>query len=225
MHRHRQELVRLFRVALDRPRWQWVLAFAVSVWTLLWIGGQFTGSAPSALGVLEVLGGAVGVAAEQWTTQVAAVWHGAGAWPPVAGGLLWAATSERGQTPALLGWIAVMLGSERLGYRPAVLIAVATLVGFAVLIGLLSLTTARFVDRRSTLLPRDVLRASVTAATLSVVVPLVAPAAAIIRLGRPYITRAPRVLTPESGASGRGGWSRIPEQAKAPEQDRAPEPS
>ena len=215
MHTHRQEVARLFRVALDRPRWQRLPALAVSFWTLFWIGGQFAGTAPSALGVVEDLGALVGLSGGPWADRVSAAWRGVGGWSALAGGLFWAATTERGQGTALLGWIAVMLGAEQLGYRPAILLALAAMVGFAAMLWLMALTRTRFVDRRSTLLPRDVLRAGITAATLSVVVPLYGPMAAAARLGRPYLTHAPKVLSPESGVAGRGGWSRIPEQDRA----------
>jgi hypothetical protein len=191
----RQEVARLSRIALDRPRWQQVLAFGVSLWALAWIAAQFLAPhrAPTALGVLSDLVVRLGVTGA-WTERLADTWQDGGGALPILGGLLWAATSERGQTPALFGWIAVMLGSERLGYQPAILLALGTMVAFVALLWLASLTRAGIVDRRTTLLPRDVVRAGVTAATLSAVVPLFAPCYFVARIVRPYLTRAPRIL-------------------------------
>ncbi|MFI0463725.1 hypothetical protein ACH347_06560 [Saccharopolyspora sp. 5N102] len=213
-----RELLRLYRAALDRPRWQRVLAFAVSLWTLAWIIGQFVTpeDGPTALDVLGRLAARLGLTGVEWAERITETWQSSGGGFALLGGLLWAATTERGQLPALLGWIAVMLGAERLGYQPAVLLAVGTMVGFVLVLWLAALTSDRFVDRRTTLLPRDVLRAGVTAAALSAVVPLYAPASFLARLGNPYLTKAPRILSADR-APARGGWSRIPEQAKPAE--------
>ncbi|MBB5152907.1 hypothetical protein [Saccharopolyspora phatthalungensis] len=210
----RGELARLYRAALNRPRWQQVLAFGVSLWTLAWIMGQFLTpqDGPTALGVLGQLAARLGLTGGSWAERLTETWQNSGGGFALLGGLLWAATTERGQLPALLGWVAVMLGSERLGYQPAVLLAVVTLVGFVFVLWLAAaLTNCRFVDRRTTLLPRDVVRAGVTAAALSAVVPLFAPAFFLTRLGNPYVTKAPRILarnTPDTpGAPDRDGWS------------------
>jgi hypothetical protein len=52
--------------------------------------------------------------------------------------------------------------------------------------------------RRVVLMPRDVLHAGVTAATLSAVVPLLAPGFVLVRLCRPYVTRPPRASEMET---------------------------
>lgn len=192
----RLEVARLCRVALQRPRWQQVGAFLVSLWTLAWIIGHFMApvEAPSALDVLDRFG----VVGGQWAQRLASAWREGGAALVVLGGLLWAATTERGQAPALLGWIAVMLGAERLGYQPAILVALATLVGFVAVLWMTAQLARRF--GRTALLPPDVLRAGVTAAALSAVVPLVAPLLFLSRLGRPYFTRGPQVIPTARGA-------------------------
>ncbi|KAA5826562.1 hypothetical protein ABT337_17705 [Saccharopolyspora hirsuta] len=211
-----RELARLYRAALDRPRWQQVLAFAVSLWTLVWIVGQFTTrpDSPSALDVLGHFLARLGMTTGSWAERLSEAWQSGGGGLAVLGGLLWAATTERGQLPALLGWVAVMLGAERLGYQPAVLLALGTMVCFVVVLWLAAVTSNRFVDRGAVLLPRDVLRAGVTAAALSAVVPLFAPAFFLNRLGRPYVTKPPRRIFPDRAA--------IPEQAP-PEKAREPE--
>lgn len=207
MHMQWRDVVGLCRAAGDRPRWQQLVAFAVSAWALWWVAGQFVmpDTAPSAL---EVLGGRFGVVVSPWGERVAQAW-GQLAYPAaVVGGLLWAATSERGQMPALLGWVAVMLAAERLGYQPSVVLALAAMTGFVVLLWLCSLAAAHFSGRRTTTSSRDVLRAGVTAAALSAVVPLFAPGVFVYRLCRPYVVRGPRVLPTE--ASGAGGWTEVP---------------
>ncbi|MER7011550.1 hypothetical protein ABT324_09005 [Saccharopolyspora sp. NPDC000359] len=216
MQARQRELARLYRAALDRPRWQQVLAFAVSLWSLVWILGQFTTrpDRPSALDVLGHFVERLGLATGAWSERLSEAWQSGGAGLAVLGGLLWAATTERGQLPALLGWVAVMVGAERLGYQPAVLLAVGTMVCFVVVLWLAALMSSGFVDRQAVLLPRDVLRAGVTAAALSAVVPLFAPAFFLNRLGRPYLTKPPRRLFPDRAA--------IPEQATR-EEAREPE--
>ncbi|MDA3629523.1 hypothetical protein [Saccharopolyspora oryzae] len=193
MQARQEELARLYRAALDRPRWQQVLAFAVSLWALVWILGQFVlaEESPSALDVLGHFVARLGMTTGEWAERLSAAWQSGGGALAVLGGLLWAATTERGQVPALLGWVAVMIGAERLGYQPAVLLAVATMVCFVVVLWVASLTSVRFVDRHAVLLPRDVVRAGVTAAALSAVVPLFAPAFFLNRLSSPYVTKPP----------------------------------
>ncbi|WP_263251582.1 hypothetical protein [Saccharopolyspora rosea] len=192
-----REVTRLWQAALDRPRWQQVVAFAVSLWALAWIVAQFVTpeEGPSALRVLGGLAERLG-ATGGWTDRLTAAWQNTWGGLAVFAGLLWAATTERRQLPALLGWVAVMLASERLGYRPAILVALATMVGFVVLLWVASLSGSRFVDRRPALLPRDMVRAGITAATLSAIVPLYAPAFFLARLSRPYVTQPPRLLRP-----------------------------
>ncbi|PRW64164.1 hypothetical protein CEP50_06775 [Actinopolyspora mortivallis] len=210
---HWWEVLRLCRVAGQRPAWQHVAAFVVSVWTLWWIGGQFLvpQAAPSALEIWTNLLERAGITDVSWSDRVVRAWQRAGMVLAVAGGLLWAATTERGQTPALAGWVAVMLASQYLGYQPAVLVALVSLVGLVSVLWLVSLVNGRFVDRYPRLLPADVLRAGVTAAALSAVVPLYAPAIGVFRLLRPYFTQPPRTLSAaDAEAVGLSGTSRGP---------------
>lgn len=202
-----KEVLRLCRVAGQRPPWSQAAAFVVSVWTVWWIGGQFvsSGAAPSAIEVLGNLAGRIGVAESSWGERVAGAWEHAGPVLAALGGLMWAATSEREQTTALLGWVAVMLGSEQIGYQPSVVIAVGVLVGFVVVLFGCSLIVERAARATPRMLPRDVVRAGVVAATLSAVVPLFAPGFFAFRLVRPYLTRPPRTIRS-------GGWSEVPEQ-------------
>ena len=167
----------------------------MSLWALAWIVGQFLAPAhgPSALGVLGELAARVGITGGGWTQRVTETWQHSGGGLAIFGGLLWSATTERGQLPALLGWVAVMLGAERLGYRPAMLVAVGSMVGFVVLLWITAQISRRLLER-TTLLPGDVLRAGVTAAALSAVVPLFAPALFLTRLGNPYLTKGPRPI-------------------------------
>lgn len=220
-----RELARLYQAALERPRWQQVLAFGVSLWTLAWIAGQFLvpEDGPTALDVLGRLAARFGLTGGEWAERLTETWQSSGGGFALLGGLLWAATTERGQLPALLGWISVMLGAERLGYQPAIVLAVATMTGFVLVLWLAALTSDRFVDRRTTLLPRDVLRAGVTAAALSAVVPLFAPALFLARLGNPYLTKAPKILSADQ-APARDSSSRIPEKTK-PNEVREPDQS
>ncbi|MBE9374617.1 hypothetical protein IQ251_09170 [Saccharopolyspora sp. HNM0983] len=198
MPTHRHQLVRLCRVALDRPGWQQLLACAVSVWALAWMAGQLPDrpGEPGALTVLGELAARAGLAGTGWADRIALAWADSGAGPAVFSGLLWAATTERGQLPALLGWVGVMLSSEQLGYRPAVLIALGSMLAFITVLWLAALTGSGFVDRAPALLPRDVLRAGATAAALSAVVPLFAPLLFVTRVARPYVTVGPRRLDP-----------------------------
>ncbi|GAB3298130.1 hypothetical protein [Parasphingorhabdus pacifica] len=195
-----RELARLCRVAVDRSGVHCVFTFAVSIWVAVWIAGRFTGieNEPSPLTLLVEVGGKFGVDGQPWADQIAREWSGIGGLTAAAGGLLWACASERGQAPAVFGWVAVMLASEDVGYRPAVLTAFAVLVGFPVLLWVIALFGGQFVDRRAKLLPTDVVRAGVTAATLSAIVPVFAFGVCLTRLFRPYLTRAPRPV-PDSG--------------------------
>jgi hypothetical protein len=196
MQGRRRELARLWQVAVRRPRWQLWAAAAVSLWTLGWIVGQ----ADHASSPLDVLRAAFGWAdvPTGWL-DATADWLRADRRRPllavlaVAGGLLWSSTTERNQLPALLGWLAVMVAAEGIGYAAAVDRALIT---FAAFVGLLLVLAVpgrhAFVLRRIVLMPRDVLHAGVTAAALSAVVPLLAPGFVVVRLCRPYVTRPPR---------------------------------
>ncbi|MBB5890554.1 hypothetical protein [Kutzneria kofuensis] len=193
----RRELARLWQVAVGRPRWQLWAAAAVSLWTLCWIFGQLAERASSPLDVLRVGLGWADVPSG-WLDAVTG-WLRADRRRPllgllaVAGGLLWSSTTERNQLPALLGWLAVMVAAEGIGYAGAVDRALLSLAAFIGLLLVLSVPGRRaFVLRRIVLMPRDVLRAGVTAATLSAVVPLLAPGFVLVRLCRPYVTRPPR---------------------------------
>ncbi|MHA6798890.1 hypothetical protein [Bounagaea algeriensis] len=204
---HRRELLRLVRTALDRPHGQLLAALAMSAWTLGWIGGQvLPGASPSAFDVLGELLARLGLAGEVWSAQLAEAWSSGAAALPVVGGLLWAATTERQQSPALFGWVAVLLGSGSLDYRPALVFAVLALVAVVgVLCGCATLT-GNFVDRNPVLVPADVLRAGVVAAALTAVVPLLLPLQLGAWLFRAYATLPPRRL-PRSERSARGGRS------------------
>ncbi|NHD18541.1 hypothetical protein G9447_14970 [Actinopolyspora sp. BKK1] len=227
MRGHWWEVLRLCRVAGRRPYWQHAAAFVVSVWTLWWIGGQFLvpETAPSALDIWTSLLERAGLPDVSWSDRIVRSWGQAGSALAVFGGLFWAATTERGQTPALIGWVAVMLASQHLGYQSAVVTALLTMVGFVLVLWAASLVNGRFVDKYPRLLPADVFRAGVTAATLSAVVPLYAPAIVVFRLFRPYFTRAPRVLSAVHGDGRRpaaGGWSRV---AREPAEAGVDEPA
>lgn len=205
------ELARLGQVALRRSGWQRAAALAISLWTFCWIGGQFTSSSgPTALGVLARLGSRLRLEGGQWAERLALAWYGGAIVLPVLAGVLWAATTERGQAPALFGWVAVMLGAERFGYQPAFVLALATLVSLIGVLWLAALTTDGFVDRRPRLVAPDVLRAGVVAAALSAVVPLLLPLQLVSWLGRAYLTQPPTPLHPNADMPARGGWSRVP---------------
>ncbi len=220
---HRRELLRLARTALDRPRGQLLTALAVSTWTLGWIGGQMLpGASPSAFDVLGELLARLGLVGEAWSAQLAEAWSSGAAALPVVGGLLWAATTERQQSPALFGWVAVLLGSGSLGYRPALVFAVLALVGvIAVLCGCATLT-GNFVDRSPVLVPADVLRAGVVAAALTAVVPLLLPLQLGDWLFRAYATLPPRRL-PGPERSARGGRSATRQDGEAGHPSRSAE--
>jgi hypothetical protein len=189
-----EELARLCRCAVRRPRRQLALAVVVSGWALAWILAQISGPT-SPLDVLAAVSGWAGMpvawleAASDWAVERSAPF-GAVA---VGAGLCWAATTERAQFPALLGWLALLAAGEALGYRPAVYGALLGLGVFLLVLGLLSWPFRRaFVVDRVALMPKDVLRAGATAAALSAVVPLIAPGVVVGRLLRPYLTRPPR---------------------------------
>ena len=218
MRARQRELARLWQVAVDRAGWHWFLTFVVSLWAAVWIGGQFvaTETAPSPLTVLVDVAVRFGFDGRSWADRVSPEWGGIGGATAMLGGLLWACTSERGQLPAVFGWIAVMLAAEGIGYRPAVLTALAVLLAVPVLLWLAALLGGRFVDRRAKLLPRDVLRAGITAATLSAIVPVFAFGACLARLLRPYLTRAPRLMpSGERGAHERSARIPGPQRASA----------
>ncbi|MBY8850585.1 hypothetical protein [Saccharothrix longispora] len=188
MREQRQELARLARVAVDRPRWQLAFTVVVSVWSLAWVVGQVSG-APSPLDVLPARWAGLPTG---WL-DAAAGWCAGRTGPlAVAGGLLWAMTSPRRQASAPLGWLAVMAAAQDVGYD-AVKWALLVLAVFLAVMGLVSIPGRRaFVVDRVVVMPKDVARAGATAVALSAVVPLVAPGLALARLVAPYLTRPPR---------------------------------
>lgn len=189
MKEKRQELVRLSRMAVDRPRWQLGFASVVSAWTLAWVVGQALGGAPGPLDVLPVRW--AGLPAD-WLDSARAWCDGRTGFLAVAGGLLWAMTSPTRQASASFGWLAVMAAAEDVGYV-AVRWALVSVAVFLAVMGLVSLTGRRaFVVDRVAVIPRDVARAGATALALSAVVPLVAPGLLLARLVGPYVTRPPR---------------------------------
>src|SRR5881275_1883612 len=119
----RQELARLWGSAVTRPGWQLVLAMLVSAWALAWIVGQAGAPQRSPIGLLRDAVAWAGAPAG-WLDAVIA-WladsrrHGLLAGLAVAGGLCWAATTERRQLPALVGWLAVMTAGQGIGYPGA----------------------------------------------------------------------------------------------------------
>lgn len=168
----------------------------VSLWALCWIVGQVQQDGRSPLDVVRLALGWADVPTH-WLDTVTG-WlrddrrHGLLGALAVTGGLLWSATTERGQLPALLGWLAVMTAAEGIGYGAAVDRALIALAAFVLLLLAASVPGRKaFVLRRIVLMPRDVLVAGITAATLSAVVPLLAPGLAVVRLCRPYVTRPP----------------------------------
>ncbi|MGO1049250.1 hypothetical protein [Crossiella sp. CA198] len=195
-----RELPGAWAAAVTRPRWQLVLAFPISLWVLVWVGAQFTttGAVFTPLDAPRAVLARFGPGATGWLDVVSSWLRDpahtgvltAAAW---AAGLLWAATSERAQLPALAGWLVVMAAAEGLGYQPAVSRAVGVLAGFIALLALCALPNrGKLVDRRPRLLPLDVLTAGAVAAALSGMVPLLAPGLALTRLLRPYLTRPAR---------------------------------
>ncbi|MBP2473945.1 hypothetical protein JOF53_002817 [Crossiella equi] len=195
-----RELPGAWAAAVTRPRWQLTLAFPVSVWVLCWVGGQFTtsGATPSPLDVPRAVLTRFGPGATGWLDVVSA-WlrdpahHDLLLGAAFVSGLLWAATTERAQLPALAGWLLVMAAAEGVGYQPAVSRAVLVLGGFIALLALCALPSrGKLVDRRPRLLPLDVLTAGAVAAALSGMVPLLAPGLVLTRLLRPYLTKPAR---------------------------------
>jgi hypothetical protein len=184
----RQELVRLCRIVVDRPRWQLGFAVVVSVWSLAWVAGQAFGG-PSPLEVLPVRWAGLPTG---WLEVTRGWFDGRTGFLAVAGGLLWAMTSAGRQASALLGWLAVMAAAEDVGYV-AVRWALLVFAAFLAVMGLVSIAGRRaFVVDRVAVIPRDVARAGATAVALSAVVPLVAPGLVLARLVGPYVTRPPR---------------------------------
>jgi hypothetical protein len=186
----RAEIVRLARCVVRRPRWQLVLAALLSAWTLAWVLGQLADAPPSPLGVLAWTGIPLG-AASSWARERADVL----VWLATLGGLSWAATTEQRQLPALAGWFAVLVAGEAAGYEQSVQRAMLSMVVFLIVLAAVSFTGRRaFVVDRVAVMPKDVMRAGITAAVLTAVVPLIAPGLALTRLIRPYVTKPPRPL-------------------------------
>ncbi|WP_045309228.1 hypothetical protein [Lentzea aerocolonigenes] len=186
----RAEIVRLARCVVRRPGWQLVLAVLVSAWTLAWVLGQLADTPLTPLGVLAWTGIPLD-AASVWAQERASVL----AWLATLGGLSWAATTEQGQLPALAGWFAVLVAGEAAGYEHAVQRAMLSMVVFLVILAVVSLSGRRaFVVDKIAVMPKDVMRAGITAAVLTAVVPLIAPGLALTRLVRPYVTKPPRPL-------------------------------
>lgn len=186
----RAEIVRLARCVVRRPRWQLVVAVLMSAWLLAWVLGQLAEHPPTPLGLLAWTGIPLH-AATTWAQERADVL----AWLATLGGLSWAATTEQGQLPALAGWFAVLVAGEAAGYEHAVQRAMLSMGVFLIILAAVSLTGRRaFVVDRVAVMPKDVMRAGITAAVLTAVVPLIAPGLALARLVRPYVTKPPRPL-------------------------------
>jgi hypothetical protein len=186
----RAEIVRLARCVVRRPRWQLVLAVLLSAWTLAWVLGQLAETPLTPLGVVAWTGIPLD-AASIWAQERESVL----AWLATLGGLSWAATTEQGQLPALAGWFAVLIAGEAAGYEHAVQRAMLSMVVFLIILAVVSLSGRRaFVVDRVAVMPGDVMRAGITAAVLTAVVPLIAPGLALTRLVRPYVTKPPRPL-------------------------------
>jgi len=195
MRERRRELARLCRCAITRPRWHLALAVLVSAWALASVVGQVGGAPTSPLGVLRVPVDWAGIpvawldAVRDWIAARRDLVAGLA----VVAGLLWAVTTERAQLPALVGWLAVLVAVEAVGYPNAVRAALATTAIFVGVLALLALPgRRRMVVDRIALLPRHVLRTGATALALSAVVPLIAPGLLLACLVRPYTTRPPR---------------------------------
>ncbi|MET0135131.1 MAG: hypothetical protein ABW215_16240 [Kibdelosporangium sp.] len=203
----RRELARIWACVTGRSRWQLVLACVVSAWTLAWVIGQAVAPPMAPLDVPRALAEWAGVptgwldSASGWASDPARRW-GFGALA-IAGGLMWAATTERAQLPAVLGWLAVLVAAQGIGYHPAIfraLIAMLVLVAVLTLISLPGKVSVMM--NRVVLIPRDVVRAGATAAAMSAMVPLLAPGLAVVRLLRPYVTRPPQVPAPRVHEAG-----------------------
>ncbi|MEU5695667.1 hypothetical protein [Actinosynnema sp. NPDC020468] len=211
---HRRELARLCRCAADRPRRQLVLAVLVSVWSLSWVLGQAYGS-PSPVDVVRAPVAWAGLPTG-WLEAASGWLEGRSGFLAITAGLLWAMTTTRRQGSALLGWLAVMLAAESVGYG-AVHRALLTLGVFLGAVVLASLLGRRaFVVDRIALVPKDVLRAAATAVALSAVVPLVAPGLAVAGLLRPYVTRPPVRRVVEVNIRTRNGVGNIAERSPVP---------
>ncbi|GAA4018388.1 hypothetical protein GCM10022247_47400 [Allokutzneria multivorans] len=195
-----RDLTEVWTALVARPRAQLLVAVPLSLWVLAWVCGQFVegGAQWSPLDVVRSVTGRFGSPDPDWLAAVSAwlrdpVHRGLLGWFAVAAGLLWAATSARAQAPALLGWFVLMVAGEGLGYSPAFGRAAVAFLGFVTLLAVLSTPNrGRMIVRRVRLLPKDVLRAGVLAAVLSLLVPLLAPGLALARLLRPYLTRPAR---------------------------------
>lgn len=197
----RRELARIWACATDRSRGQLILAGVVSVWTLAWVVGQAVAAPMAPTDVPRALAGWAGIPTG-WLDGVSGWAHEPSrdavlGTLAVAAGLLWAATTERRQLTAVFGWLVVMVAAEGIGYQPAVLRAVVAMVAFMAVLVLLSLPgKVSFTMDRVVLIPKDVLRASATAAAMAAMVPLLVPGLVVVRLVRPYVTRPARVPAP-----------------------------
>jgi hypothetical protein len=197
----RREVARIWACATDRSRGQLVLASVVSVWTLAWVIGQAVAPPMAPSDVPRSLVSWAGIPVG-WLDSVSSWAQDPGRWLvfsviAVAAGLLWAATTERAQLPAVFGWLAVLVAAEGIGYHPAVFRAVIAMVAFIVVLVLISLPgKVSAMVNRIVLIPRDVVRAGATAAAMAAMVPLLVPGLVVVRLVRPYVTRPPRVPTP-----------------------------
>jgi hypothetical protein len=194
-------MARIWACVTDRSPAHLVLAAVVSVWILAWVTGQAVAPPMSPLDVPRALTSWAGIPGG-WLDDMSD-WAGnprrgfVFSAVAVAGGLLWAAATERAQLPAVLGWLAVLVAAEGIGYHPAVFRAVFAMVGFIIVLALLSLPGKVSVTiNRVVLIPKDVLRAGATAAAMAAMVPLLLPGLVIVRLVRPYTTRPPRVPAP-----------------------------
>jgi hypothetical protein len=197
----RRELARIWACVTDRPRWQLLLAGVVSIWTLAWVIGQAVAAPMAPLDVPRALAEWAGIP-NGWLDDAsgwARVPSRSGVFDvlAIAGGLLWAATTERAQLPAVFGWLAVMVAAEGIGYDPAVFRAVLSMLVFIALLIVISLPgKVSVMMNRVVLIPKDVLRAGATAAAMAAMVPLLVPGLVLVRLVRPYVTRPPRVPAP-----------------------------
>ncbi|MEV4318021.1 hypothetical protein [Actinocrispum sp. NPDC049592] len=202
----RREMARIWACVTDRSRGHLVLAAVVSLWTLAWVIGQAVAPPMTPLDVPRSL--------MSWADIPTGWLDNVTEWArnpdrsavlglvAIAGGLLWAAGTERAQFPAVLGWLAVLVAAEGIGYHPAVLRAVLAMVGFIAVLTLVSLPgKVSVMMNRIVLIPKDVIRAGATAAAMAAMVPLLVPGLAIVRLLRPYVTHPPRVPAPREPAT------------------------
>ncbi|WP_051775995.1 hypothetical protein, partial [Actinoalloteichus caeruleus] len=162
----RQDVLRLFRIALRRPPWHLALALLISAWTLAWIVGHYlVGDGWSPLRVPEAALAGLGADLGGVSSAVRG-WLAEDSRAPLLrtlgwlAGVAWAATTRRAQFSALLGWVAVMVSAEGLGYHAAVHRAVLGMLLFMTVLYLAALPFRRaVVDRTARLLPPDVLSA------------------------------------------------------------------